>query len=92
MPAEEGRRGDEKGDPPVTRDDPTRGREQDAVDDSELQWARRPPEHPELMAEDEDLEVPGSVGSTRLSSADEETDESPDDKVEERPHRPIVPG
>jgi hypothetical protein len=44
------------------------------------------------MAENEDLEVPGSVGSIRRSGAAEETEESPDDKVEERPHRPIVPG
>jgi len=27
-----------------------------------------------------------------LASADEETDEGADDEVEERPHRPIVPG
>ncbi len=44
------------------------------------------------MAENEDLQVLRSVGSTRLSSADEETDEGADDEVEERPHRPIVPG
>jgi hypothetical protein len=44
------------------------------------------------MAEDEDLEVLGSVVSTRLATGDDETDESPDDGVEERPHRPIVPG
>ena len=53
------------------------------VDGPELAWARRPLQHPELMAENEDLEVPGSVGSIRRSGADEETDESPDDKVEE---------
>jgi hypothetical protein len=44
------------------------------------------------MAENEDLEVLGSVGSTRVSSADEETDEGADDEVEEGQHRPIVPG
>jgi len=44
------------------------------------------------MAENEDLEVLGSVGSTRLSSADEETDEGADDEVEEEQHRPIVSG
>lgn len=32
------------------------------------------------------------LGMARLSSADEETDEGADDEVEERPHRPIVPG
>ena len=62
------------------------------VDGPELAWARRPLQHPELMAENEDLEVLGSVGSTRLSSADEETDEGADDEVEEGQHRPIVPG
>ena len=92
MPPEEGRRGDEEGDPAVTRDDPTRRREEDPVDGPELGWARRPLQHPELMAENEDLEVLGSVGSTRLSSADEETDEGADDEVEEGQHRPIVPG
>ena len=44
------------------------------------------------MAEDEDLELLGSVGATTLATADEETDEGADDEVEERPHRPIVPG
>jgi hypothetical protein len=92
MPREEGRRGDHEGDPAVTRDDPTRCREEDPVDGPELEWARRPLQHPELMAEDEDLEVLESVGSTRLSSADEETDEGADDEVEEGQHRPIVPG
>ena len=62
------------------------------VDGPELAWARRPLQHPELTAENEDLEVVGSVASTRLSSADEETDEGADDEVEEGQHRPIVPG
>jgi hypothetical protein len=44
------------------------------------------------MAENEDLEVLGSVDSTRLASADEETDEGADDEVEEGQHRPIVQG
>jgi hypothetical protein len=83
VPPEEGRRGHEEGDPALTRDDPTRRREQDPVDDTELRSARRPLQHPELMAEDEDLEVLGSVGSTRVSSADEETDEGADDEVEQ---------
>jgi len=73
-------------------DDPTRRREEDAVDGPELAWARRPLQHPELMAENEDLEVPGSVDSTSPSGADEETDEGADDEVEEGQHRPIVPG
>jgi hypothetical protein len=49
-----------------------------------LRGARRPLQHPELRAENEDLEVLGSVGSTRVSSADEETDEGADDEVEPR--------
>jgi hypothetical protein len=44
------------------------------------------------MAENEDLEVLGSVDSTSPSSADEETDEGADDEVEEGQHRPVVPG
>ena len=92
VPAEERRRGDEEGDPAVTRDDPTRGREEDPVDGPELRWARRPLEHPELMAEDEDLEVLRALVVSATPAADEETDEGPDDEVEERPHRPIVPG
>jgi len=43
------------------------------------------------VAENEDLEVLGSVLAL-LATADEETDEGVGDKVEERPHRPIVPG
>jgi hypothetical protein len=44
------------------------------------------------MAEDEDLEVLGAVVSVTLAADDEETDEGPNDEVEERPHQPIVPG
>src|SRR5664280_313591 len=91
VPPEEGRRGDEKGDPAIPRDRPTGRREQDPVDRPELGWARGPLQHPELMAEDEDLEVLASVVSALLATADEETDEGADDKVEERPHRPILP-
>jgi hypothetical protein len=44
------------------------------------------------MAENEDLEVLGSVGPVRSTTTDEQTDEGADDEVEERPHQPIVPG
>jgi hypothetical protein len=44
------------------------------------------------MAEDEDLEVLGPVVLALLATADEETDESAGDEVEEGQHRPIVPG
>ena len=91
VPPEEGRRGDEEDDPAVTRDRPTGRREEDPVDDPEPGWACRPLQHPELMAENEELQVRGSVGSTRLSSASEEMDEGAGDEVEEGPHRSIVP-
>ena len=91
MPAEEGRRGDEEGDPALTLQDATRRREQDPVDRPQPRWAGRPLHYPELVAENEDLEVLGSVLAL-LATADEETDEGADDEVDERPHRPIVPG
>ena len=92
MPPEQGRRGDDEGDPAVARDDPTCGGEEDPVDGPEPGRARRAAEHPELMAEDEDLEVPGSVVSAMLATGDEETGESADDETEEEQHPPIVPG
>jgi hypothetical protein len=92
MPPEQRRRGDEEGDPALTRQDATRRREQDPIDDMELRSARRPLQHPELMAEDEDLEVLASAVLALLATADEETGEGSGDEVEERPHRPIVPG
>ena len=76
----------------LTRDDPTRRCEEDPIDDTELERARRPLQHAKLMAEDEDLEVLASVVSALLATADEETDEGADDEVEEGQHRPIVPG
>ena len=72
--------------------DPTRRCEEDPIDDTELRSARCPLHHPKLMAEDEDLKVLGAVVWFRLSGADEETGEGSGDEVEERPHRPIVPG
>src|SRR5664280_3777789 len=92
MPTEERGRGDKEGDPAVTRHDATRRREEDPVDRPQPGPARGPLQHPELVAEDEDLELLGSVGAALLATADEETDEGADDEVEERPHRPIVPG
>jgi hypothetical protein len=89
--AQERCRGDEEGDPSITRDRSTRRREQDPIDGPELRSARCSPEHPELVAEDEDLEVLGAVVMVRLSSADEDPDEGAGDEVEEGPHRSIVP-
>jgi hypothetical protein len=92
VPSEERRRRDKEGDPAVTRDRPARRREQDPVDGPELRPARRPLQHPELMAQDEDLEVLGTVVPVRSTTPDEQTDEGADDEVEERPHHPIVLG
>jgi hypothetical protein len=92
MPTEERCRSDEEGDPAVTRDRPTQRREEYPVDGSQLRWACRPLQHPELMAEDEDLEVLASVVPAMLASADDESNEGVDNEVEEGPHRPIVPG
>ena len=91
VPPEEGRRGHEEGDPALRRDDPTRGGEQDPIDDMEPRPARRPLQHPKLMAEDEDLEVLASAVLALLATADEETGKGSGDEVDERPHRPIVP-
>jgi hypothetical protein len=44
------------------------------------------------MAQDEDLEILGSVVPVRSTTPDEQTDEGADHEVEERPHRSIVPG
>jgi hypothetical protein len=44
------------------------------------------------MAQDEDLEVLGTVVPVRSTTPDEQTDEGADDEVEERPHHPIVLG
>jgi len=48
-------------------------------------------QHPELVAQDQDLEVLRAVVMARLSSADVDPNEGAGDEVEERPHRPIVP-
>jgi len=92
MPTEQGRRGDEEGDPAVPRHRPARRREQDPVDGLELGSARGPPQHPELVAQDEDLEVLGAVVPATPAGADDEGHEGTDDQVDERPHRSIVLG
>jgi hypothetical protein len=78
MPTEQGCRGDEEGDPAVPRDDPARHREEHPVTGPELRRAGVPLENPELVTEDEDLEVFGPVVSAMLATADEETDEGAD--------------
>jgi len=76
----------------MARDGPARRREEHPVDGPELGRARRPLQHPELVAEDEDLEVLGAVVSATPASADDEGNEGTDEQVDERPHRSIVPG
>ena len=78
LPSEQGRWSDHEGDPTVARDHPTRGCEEDPVDDPEPGWASLPLEDLELMAEDQDLEVLGAVIS---ASGDEEPSERSDDEV-----------
>src|SRR5674476_914223 len=90
MPTQQRRRSDEEGDPAVTRQDATRRREQDPVEGPKLRSARRPLQHPELVAEDEDLEVLRVLVALTEISDDDDANESPDDKVEERPHRPCL--
>ena len=92
MPAQERCRGDEEGGPSITRERPARRHEQDPVDDPKLRSARRPLQHPELMAEDEDLEVLGAVVPVTPAGADDEGDEGANEQVEDRPHQPIVVG
>jgi hypothetical protein len=52
---------------------------------------RRSLQHAELTAEDEHLQVFGSVSATSQSSDDEETDERAGDRIDGE-HWPIVPG
>ena len=92
MPTEERGRSDEEGGPALPWDDPTRRREEYPIDGPKLRWTGLPTENPELMVEDEDLEVLRALVPATMVTADEETHEGADDEVEERPHRPIVPG
>ena len=92
MPTEQGRRGDEEGGPAVTREHPTGCGEQDPVDGPELGSARGPLQHPELMVEDEDLEVLGAVVMATPAGADDAGDEGAGEQVDEEPHQPIGPG
>ena len=49
----------------------------------ELRSARRPLQHPKLMAEGEDLEFPASAVLALLATADDETDKGSGDEVED---------
>jgi hypothetical protein len=92
VPSEERRRRDEEGDPAVPWDRPTRRREEHPVGGPQLEGTRCSLHHPELMAEDEDLEVLRVLVSATPAGADDEGDESTDEQVDERQHQPIVPG
>ena len=81
MPPQEGRRSDGEGDPAVARDQAAGRREEDAIPDPEPRRTARPLEDPELMAQDEDLEVLGSVSSAALATGDDETRENAEDEV-----------
>jgi hypothetical protein len=70
VPPEEGRRGDEVGDPAVTRDNPARRREQDTVARTQPRSARRSLQHLELVAEDEDFQVLGVLVAAVMAAAD----------------------
>ena len=92
VPPQQRRRRDEEGGPAVARDRPARRGEEHPVHGPEPGRARRPPQHPELVAEDEDLEVLGAVVPATPAGADDAGDEGAEEQVDERPHQPIVPG
>ena len=54
------------------------------VDGPELRRSARPLEDPELMAEDEDLEI---LSAVVFAAGAEETGEDPDHEVQEEQHR-----
>ena len=87
MPAEKRRRGDQKAGPSGTRDRPTGRGQQNPIDYSELRRAGLAPEHMELVAKDEDLEILGTIVVTR---ANNEAAECPNDQAEEEQHRRIL--
>ena len=70
--------------------DPTGRREEDPVDGPELRLAAGPPEHPELVTEDEDLEVLRPVVSATMATGDDEPGEDADREVQEGEHQAIV--
>jgi len=49
-------------------------------------------QHPELVAQDEDLEVLGTVVMVTPAGADDAGDEGAGEQVDEEPHQPIGPG
>lgn len=69
------------------RDRPTGRGQQNPIDYSELRRAGLAPEHTELVAKDEDLEILGTIVVTR---ANNEAAECPNDQAEEEQHRRIL--
>ena len=92
MPAQERRRGDDEAGPAVARDQAAGRCEGHPVAGLVSGWARLAPQHPELMAEHQNLKVPGSIGSATSAAADEETRYDASDEGEQVQHRSIVPG
>jgi len=77
----------QKAGPSGTRDRPTGRGQQNPIDYSELRRAGLAPEHTELVAKDEDLEILGTIVVTR---ANNEAAECPNDQAEEEQHRRIL--
>ena len=62
-------------------------REEDPVGGPELRWVGLSLEHPELVAQDEDLEV---LGPVVVVAPDAETSERAQDEVQQKQHRRMV--
>ncbi len=90
MPAQEGCRGDEEGDPAVARDQAAGRCEEHPVAGLVSGWARGSSEDPELVTQDEDLEILGPIVSATLATGADEPDEDADREGEEGEHPPIV--
>ena len=86
VPPQQRRRGDEEDDPAVAWNDPTGRCEEDPVGGPELRWAGLSLEYMKLAAQDQDLEVLGSV----VAAHDDETGERAEDEVRQKQHRRML--
>jgi len=84
MPPEKRRRGDADGGPAVPWDRSACHREEHPVNGPELRRTAGPLEDPELMAENEDLEILRAIVQ---ATGDEEAGEHPNHEVQEEQHR-----
>ncbi len=89
VPAQERRRRHDERDPAFARDRSARHREEDPVHSPEPRRATPSLENPELVAQDEDLEVLGATVLT-TPATDDEARESTNTEVEQGEHRPIL--